>query len=289
MRTIDVKDKVAELGVVLPPMDEFWRLGDLTALRQDEHGRFYRANYERGILLYALVAKYKPQSVLEFGTGRGYGCLCMAWTMVDHNIPGFIYTIDMTPPDEQFEWAIDWGSGPRVERLARNQVWPKAAPRTWLERIHVLTGFSGEVMRRWHGPPIELAFIDGGHSYDVVRHDFYSVLEVAAEHFGILFDDYAPIPGYGVQRLVDEEVAPYFEAELIYTDRRWPGGERAALQEPEYGMVWIHSERPRQPLDLYAPDALAKFLKDYRRRECWARLRRRAGRVYRWLRFYGLR
>ena len=282
MKASNIKDFVERLGIRLPPVDCFSKLGDLTGLRQDESGRFYRANYERGILLYALVAKYRPQAVLEFGTGRGYGCLCMAWAMEDHSVPGHIYTIDMIPPHEPFEWPIDWGDGPRVERLARSQVWPKAAPRSWLERIEALTGFSGQVMSRWSGPRIELAFIDGGHSYEIVRHDFYSVLDVAAERFGILFDDYAPISGFGVQRLIDEEVASPFDAELIYTDRRWPCGERASLENPGYGMVWVHSETLCGPVcKVYPPEVRRDFLRRYRRGEIWFALRLRLGRVLR--------
>ena len=282
MRRYDVKEFVERLGVQLPPIERFWKLGDLTALRQDKDGRFYRANYERGMLLYVLVARYRPCAILEFGTGRGYGCLCMAWAMEDHNIRGRVYTIDMTPPDEAFEWAIDWGDGPRVERLARNQVWPKAAPPAWLGRIEELTGLSGHVMSRWRGPRVELAFIDAGHSYNAVRHDFYSVLDVAADRFGILFDDYAPKPGFGVQCLIDEEVAPYFEAELIYTDRRWPGGERAGLNDPEYGMVWVHSDSLRMLVaEAHPPEARQGLLRRYRRGERWTAMRYRLGRLLR--------
>ena len=106
MNVREVTDFVNSLVSDLPSIERFWRLGDLTALRQDRSGRFYRSNYERGILLYALTAKHRPQTVLEFGTGRGYGCLCMAWAMEDHGISGRIYTIDMVPQDEEFRWRL---------------------------------------------------------------------------------------------------------------------------------------------------------------------------------------
>ena len=66
MRKVEVKDKVAELGAELPPVETFWKVGDLTALRRDDRGHYYRSNYERG-----------PRLVLEFGTGRGYPGLRM--------------------------------------------------------------------------------------------------------------------------------------------------------------------------------------------------------------------
>ena len=137
-------------------------------------------------------------------------------------------------------------------------------------------------MSRWRGPRVELAFIDAGHSYNAVRHDFYSVLDVAADRFGILFDDYAPKPGFGVQCLIDEEVAPYFEAELIYTDRRWPGGERAGLNDPEYGMVWVHSDSLRMLVaEAHPPEARQGLLRRYRRGERWTAMRYRLGRLLR--------
>ena len=74
-----VREFVQSLDVELPPIEKFWTLGDATALRVRQDGTFFRSNYERGILLYALVAKHRPNTVLEFGTGRGYGSLCMAW------------------------------------------------------------------------------------------------------------------------------------------------------------------------------------------------------------------
>lgn len=268
MKAREIVDFVNCLDFPLPEAERFWKLGDATALRVDENGRYYRANYERGILLYALVAKYRPRAILEFGTGRGYGSLCMAWAMEDFKIAGRIYTIDFMSPDEVFEWPINWGEGPRVERLSRSQVWPKAAPITRLNRIEELTGFSGQAMNHWHGPKIELAFIDAGHNYNAVRHDFYSVLNVAADHFGILFDDYNPKAEFGVQHLIDKEVAPNFDAQLIYTDRRWPGGERAALVNPEYGMVWIQNDSLHKATGkVYPFKQTRNFLYWYRQRE----------------------
>lgn len=268
MRTIDVTQKVANLEVALPSVERFWKLGDLTALRQASDGRFYRANYERGILLYALVARCRPRSVLEFGTGRGYGSMCIAWALEDHSIPGQVYTIDATPSNRSFKWPVNWGDGPKIDQLSRDQVWPEAAPQTWLDRIQQLTGFSGPVMRRWEGPQIDLAFIDAGHGYEAVRHDFYSVLSTVADPFGILFDDYVIRPGFGVHTLIDEEVAPHFDTELIYTDRRWAGGERAHIEHPEYGMIWIQSTGMQGSIqEIYPLDTRKQVLRQYYRRE----------------------
>lgn len=275
---------VEGLGVELPPLEKFWKLGDATGLRQDGSGRYYRANYERGILLYALVARYRPRTVLEFGTGRGYGCLCMAWSMEHNDIAGRVYTIDMVAHNETMDWAIDWGdgAGPNVAKLSRKDVWDRIAPRKWLDHIVELKGFSGQVMERYQGPRVDMAFIDAGHGYEAVRHDFLSVLDVASDRLGVLFDDYAPKAGFGVQKLIDEEVAPHFQTSVVYTDRRWLGGERARLEDPEYGMIWIHTDSLTTPIyKLFPPGSRSSYLKACRRREAWSRARRQVSRIIR--------
>ena len=88
MKKPSVDNFVSELEVNLPSHEKFLKLGDFTSLWQNESGNFFRLNYERGPLLYALIAKFKPKNVLEFGTGGGYGTLCMAWAMSDYNIDG---------------------------------------------------------------------------------------------------------------------------------------------------------------------------------------------------------
>jgi hypothetical protein len=284
MEINDVKDFVSSLGVDLPPLESFWRLGDLTALRQDRRNTYYRSNYERGILLYALTAHYHPLTVLEFGTGRGYGCMCMAWAMEDHKIPGRIYTIDLYKPNEIQEWPIDWddGRGPHTEFLSRDQVWAKAVSQSWLNRIEQITGLSGQAMRHYQGSQIELAFIDGGHGYASVRHDFYSMIRKSAPRFGILLDDYAPEPGFGVQKLIDEEVSPYFRSTLIYPERRWLSGNHASLNVSNSGMIWVHSDSlNRSVASIYPESRFSAFLIWYRFYEQLLLLRSQVGRTAR--------
>ena len=272
-----VHEFVEALGVELPPVERFWKLGDATALRNRADGSFFRANYERGILLYALVAKHRPTSVLEFGTGRGYGCLCVAWAMRDYGIPGVIHTVDMISSDEGIRWPVRWNVSeePRVELLARAEVWGRAAHPRWLEHVRELTGYSAAVMRGFSGAPVDLAFIDAGHGHSTVRHDFYAALRVAAESIGILFDDYSRDDwGLGTRRLIHEEVLPHGHASLILTDRRWPGGERENQTDASTGMVWVQCESPPRLLDEIQPGfPRGLFASCYRLWEMWYSLR----------------
>ena len=275
---IRVHDFVGNLGVNLPPVENFWSLGDVTALRDRVDGSFFRSNYERGILLYALVAKHRPMSVLEFGTGRGYGCLCMAWAMRDCGISGMIHTIDMVSSVESIRWPICWNEseGPQVEDLSRSEVWSRAAHPAWLEHVKEWTGYSAAAMREFSGDPVDFAFIDAGHGHRGVRHDFYAALGAAGKRIDILFDDYSfEDVGYGTRKLIQEEVLEHQDASLILTDRRWPEGEKEHYSDASSGMVWINCENPQYLLDEIQPKFwLGMFNLGYRFWEMQYRLRR---------------
>ena len=57
----------------------------------------FNLNYERGMLLYALVEKNKPKTIVDIGTAGGYSALCMAKALTDFKIDGRVYTIDLEP------------------------------------------------------------------------------------------------------------------------------------------------------------------------------------------------
>ena len=102
MSSIDSKRldviKVQEfISMLLPAQSEHdWsdleEIAKLTALRQEKNGDFYISNFWRGPMLYSLVRAIKPRTILELGTGRGYGAFCMAKAMEDGGIDGKLST-----------------------------------------------------------------------------------------------------------------------------------------------------------------------------------------------------
>ncbi len=271
-----LQEKLTEVQQRVPPFESFCCVGDLTALRQDSNGRYYRSNYQRGSLLYSLVASCRPRVVLEFGTGRGYGALCMARALVDNAIDGHIFTIDVNGYGEKQLWWLDSGDGPRTTELSLKQVWETQIDPEWVQRITCLTGTSVSVMETWEKlalPPVDFAFVDGGHRYEAVRHDFFSFLDVAAPQFQALFDDYADRPGYGVQRLIDEELEPVFEAELILSDDG-AGMSSVSLAGPVGRMVLIDSRNVKVPWrQVFTLELVQRTLSGYRREQRWRRVR----------------
>lgn len=274
MRHVDVKEKVATLGASLPDWAVFRRLGDLTKLRARE-GRFFPVNYESGLLLYALVRHHRPRSILEIGTGRGFGALCMAMALEDSGGPGTIVTVDMLGADDPQEWALDDGSGPRMARLSRRDVWERHVEPRLRDRIVQLKGSSFETLRGLidEGREMDFVYVDGDHTYPVVRHDVYASLLLARPPFRLLLDDYTPLSHlYGVRRLVDEELDPVFEAEAIHTDGRWHGQpeENTPVAQSDQAQVLLDSERVRKRLDEAFPRA--KVARIVRVHETWPRV-----------------
>ena len=267
MKKMEVIDFIESLGVVVPPLEQFWKIGDMTALWLNKNNEFLRLNYYRGPLLYALVAKYRPKRILEFGTAKGYATLCMAWAMHDNKIDGQIYSIDSISQSEPIKTPLKRSNTERVESTTIKEVWNEIARPEWIEHIKILTGYSGEVMQNMQINDFDFAFIDGGHFYQAVKHDFLSFLQNASDKFGVLFDDYLDKEGWGVKKFIDEEVSQSFDVTLIKTDV-----ENNFVQKSDYGMCWITKDSSRN-LEQFRDAKVDNFLKDYRKFEKRLKLR----------------
>jgi hypothetical protein len=277
MRHIDIKDKIPELLPQLPDWAEFVRLGNLTKLRDNPNGTFHHANYESGLLLYALVRHFRPNRILEIGTGRGYGSFCMAMALRDGGIDGKIITLDVQGYEEKIAWALDDGSGARIENLSRRDVWEKYLDADLRRMVELRQGYSSEGMARlleennFHP---QLIYIDGDHSYTVTRHDLFASMLLADRPFRILLDDYHPRSDlYGVRRLVDDMLEPVFQMDAIYDDRRWYGEvfEQWALGQARYAQVLLDSEKTHQAVEAAFPrQRLERVVKAHRRWGRWS-------------------
>jgi hypothetical protein len=259
MRHVDIKTKIPELLAEIPPWEDFVRLGNLTKLRQDANGRFHHANYESGLLLYALVRHYRPTQILEIGTGRGYGAFCMAMALRDNGDLGRIVTLDVKSYTEKQDWPIDDGQGARVASLSLQEVWEGQLDPTLRAMIDLRQGFSSQGLAQFRAEKDfrpQFVYIDGDHSYTITRHDLFASWLLVDSPFCILLDDYMPRSDlYGVRRLVDDELEPLFELEAIHNDRRWYGEEREAtpLTDSTYAQVLLDSRKVKQEWQLTFP------------------------------------
>jgi hypothetical protein len=231
MRTINIKNKLTEMGVDLSSinMGDFDFIGEYTAKRQrtpddpnfKKHGAFYRANYERGILIYYLIRLHNVQSVLEIGFGRGFATFCAAKAFYDVGIQGTIMTVDPVF-DEKYLQAL-------------TQVFPKQ----YFDPVKFVKGPSQGVVPTLEGN-FDLVYIDGDHSYEATKADWENTKDRYNKF--LLFDDYHMSskndPGIQCSRLIDEIDDP--SKELIILDRRMFFDDRQVPDDQvNYGQVLL--------------------------------------------------
>lgn len=232
MKHVHIKQKLEEMGVAVDGiiMGDFDYVGEFTAKRDrkpddpnyKKYGAFFRANYERGILIYHLIRQYNIASVLEVGFGRGYSTFCAAKAFHDAGIPGKIMTVDPNL-DEKYINALQ-------------QVFPQ----DWFTYITFAKGRSQDVLPKSEGT-FDLVYIDGDHSYAATKSDW----EMTKDRYNkfLLFDDYH-LPSkqdkgtIECSQLIDEVDDP--SKELIIMDRRMFFDDRRFTDEQiDYGQVLL--------------------------------------------------
>lgn len=232
MKTIHIRQKLEEMGVAVDGivMGDFDYIGEFTAKRDRKpddinfkrYGAFYRANYERGILIYHLIRQYNLSSMLEIGFGRGYASFCAARAFHDAGTGGKVVTIDP---------ALDENYLKALQHVLHQDLFTY---------ITFMKGTSQEVMKKVDGR-FDLIYIDGDHSYAGTKSDW----EMCKDKYDkfLLFDDYH-LPSKSdkgtieCSQLIDEVDDP--SKELIIMDRRLFFDDRRFTDEQiDYGQVLL--------------------------------------------------
>ena len=276
-KEIHIEEFIEKLGVNVPDKDEFLRLSGIMPInpKRDEN---FTLNFERGMLLYSLIAKFQPKTILEIGTAEGYSTLCMAWAMCDYNINGKIFTVDPKSHHEVIERKIriNKNDEPKQMFLSTAELWKKFALPEWIEKIEVITGFSGEILRTTNFPKIDFCYIDGSHVYEAVKQDFFMVLKLVSEKFRILFDDYIPNRNDGVTKVIDEEVISSFETTFIKSNTKKQWNELNQNTDDDLIMCFIDSDSLKKSLwETYDKDQINSFLNRYEFTEKRIKLRKK--------------
>ena len=267
-----------------PSLDEFQKIGDMTALFFDKNqNKFLDLNYERGQLLYSLITKLRPSNVLEIGTAAGYGTLSMAWGMHDNNIDGKIYTIDPISIFTETSRPINDNlrGEPEIKKVSVNDIWKAIAKKEWIQKIIPISGYSGEILKKQDLPKFDFIFIDGAHFFDGVKHDFLASLNHANENFSILFDDYVDRESYGIKKLIDEEISKKITVRMIKTDTKRDLEKIVQLSDKDYGMCFIQNDsNNRSLLDIYSEREREKFIDRYLKFERKIKNRQRINKIF---------
>lgn len=161
------------------PFDDFKKVADAIPY-QYRHPHF----------LYALVKWLRPKSVVEIGTHLGMSAVWMA-RGIQENGEGVLTCID------NFCWARE-----EQELAWRRNVVACGVHGT----VRLVVGRSQEVA--WPAT-VDMAYIDGNHTYEVCKHDYNKACDLGASC--IIFNDTATCDG--VQRLTNQLKS--------FTDHHW--------------------------------------------------------------------
>lgn len=265
VKQVNIQKFIDSLNIKIPEKEKFLKLSKIAPVNPN-HSEGGIVNYERGMLLYALITKYKPKTVLEIGTAEGYSTLCMAWAMTDNKINGKIFTVDPKSHYQSIERSIILENEKIIkEKLSTEELWEKFAESEWIKKIQVITGYAGEVLNNNIFPKIEFGYIDGAHFYEAVKHDFYKFLKLSDKEFVMLFDDYVPGRTDGVSKVIDEEIVNNFDTTFIKTDakehRKKVGIDRSGEEQV---MCFINSNSLKNNLwEIYSEEKIGKYIKKY--------------------------
>ena len=231
MKKIDIREKLKEIDFDLDliSLGDFDFIGEFTAKKSRDRsselyrkaGCFFRPNYERGILIYALITKFRMNSFLEIGFGRGYASLCASMAFRDAGIDGKIVTIDPEISEDYLKNLTNF----IPKELFSCMTFIKQTSQVALPQIK---------------ENFDLVYIDGDHRYEAVKSDWENTKNKYDKF--LIFDDYVPTDrtdeGMRCAALIDE--IEDSTKELVIMDRRiFFDDRRIPDDEINYGQVLL--------------------------------------------------
>jgi predicted O-methyltransferase YrrM len=151
------------------------------------HGSTRNASLSVGEKLFIalLCHKLQPERVIEVGTFRGETTDLMANNLCSADI----YTLDLPPDFTEHEYMPD-ADDLGVLKLRKPASYIQTSYETG-SRIHQVFGDSATFDFNALGCEIELAFIDGAHSYEYVKNDTERIAPLMRPGGWIVWDDYS--------------------------------------------------------------------------------------------------
>ena len=142
-----------------------------------------------GFVYYGLVRALRPQHIVVIGSGFGFSVTCLALGLRDNGrgMLSFVdpsYSILKHGPLQTVGGTSQWDDPDRVRaHFARFGV-EDVVTHFKMTSEEFFSGFGMRAL-----PPVDLAFIDGNHAYEDVRHDFLAVLANGRRNTYMLLHD----------------------------------------------------------------------------------------------------
>jgi predicted O-methyltransferase YrrM len=142
-----------------------------------------------GFLYYALVRSLRPKHIVVIGSGFGFSVVCLALGLKD-NGRGVLSFVD--PSYSALKDGLLRTVGGTAQWDEPQRVRAHFARFGVEDQVRHFKLTSADFFNRYEErklPPIDLAFIDGNHSYADVRHDFLAVLKRSHKNAYMLLHD----------------------------------------------------------------------------------------------------
>jgi len=165
-----------------------------------------KLNYAHGRLLYSVIRNYvklnqnNKISIIETGTARGFSSLCMAKALNDSEVDGVICTFDLLPHSEKIYWNVI--TDHQMGKISRQELLKEWV--TLLEKYIVfIQGYTYIELPKVNLQRVNLAFLDGAHTYKDVMFEFNEIKNSQYKGDLIIFDDYNEKLFPGIVKAVD--------------------------------------------------------------------------------------
>ncbi len=181
----------------------------------------YRNGPSRYRTLRRLVARSRPCTIVEIGVWQGDAARQM------------IKAAGGRSRSVRY-WGFDLFEERAIPEQLEREISPDPPPMQHVYKslavlgvdVVLVAGDSTRTLPETDLPPIEFAFIDGGHSYETVSADWRNIQPKLAPGAVVVFDDYTnrdavTHEGFGVRRLVDE-IDEDWRVELLEPINRFP-------------------------------------------------------------------
>jgi predicted O-methyltransferase YrrM len=166
----------------------------------------YKLNLDRKNYILKYIRKNKPKTILEIGVFNGTFTRRMLLNATSSINEIVSYTgVDLFEDlsNETYKKEISlWAS--KQDSVHKDLAKIKNT------KINLLKGYSRDVLPLLEGKiKFDLILIDGGHSYETVKTDFYFARNLVSLNGAIFFDDYVNKQGvindgYGINKVVDD-------------------------------------------------------------------------------------